>query len=139
MCKVISYKEKLLMHHKGHVSNCNLDICSTVSQQSLSIFQKIFHDIPKCELPVLESILLRISLFNALIHGHYQKLVTLYNLSLRRRWFLKLTFLTATVNLNITENLKIMFDEFKFYLRLYEQTKITVKNSDKFLGSLKLI
>lgn len=58
------------MHNKGHALNYNLDICITMSHQSLC------PDIPKYELSVLKSTLLRISLCNVLIHGHYQKLVT---------------------------------------------------------------
>lgn len=62
------------MHNKGYVLNCNLDICITISQQSLC------PDIPKCERPVLKSMFLHISLCTVLIHGYYQKSVTQDNL-----------------------------------------------------------
>ena len=39
------------MHNKGHVLNCNLDICITMSQQSLC------PDTPKCEQPVPKRVL----------------------------------------------------------------------------------
>lgn len=53
------------MHSKGHVLNCNLDICITVNQQSLC------PDIPKYELPALKITLLLILQCKVLICDHY--------------------------------------------------------------------